>query len=412
MIETSFPKEKIKVLLLENIHPIAKENFEKAGYTNVELLKTALPKEELIEKIKDVHLIGIRSKTKLTEEVLQHAKKLWAVGCFCIGTNQVDLLKATKDGIAVFNSPYSNTRSVAELVIAESIMLYRGIIDKNRAAHAGEWLKTAKGSHELRGKTLGIVGYGHIGSQVSVLAEALGLKVIYYDVEPKLPLGNAVSKDSIDELLAESDILTLHVPADSETHEMIDAAAIAKMKPGSMLINLSRGTVVVIDDLVAALDSGHIAGAAVDVYPSEPKSNADPFDTPLRNKPNVILTPHIGGSTQEAQYNIGLDASTKLINYMDKGSTVGSHSVPALNLPTQQNKTTHRILHIHHNQPGIMAAINSNISKNNLNILGQYLKTNEHIGYVVLDVEEDDSNTLALKDLKQVPHTINARILF
>lgn len=407
---TSFPKDKIKILLLEGVHQNAVDSFKAKGFTNINYQKGAFSEEELLDCIEDYHIIGIRSKTNLTKPVLEKAKKLLAVGCFCIGTNQVDLVTAAKKGIAVFNSPYSNTRSVAELIIAESVMLLRRIPARDKAAHQGLWLKDAKGSYELRGKTIGIIGYGHIGSQVSVLAEAMGLKVQYYDVEPKLPLGNANAIDSMEELMSTSDIVTLHVPETPETKNMITAKELAWMKEGSIFLNLSRGTVVDIDALAAALKENRIAGAAVDVFPKEPKIKSQPFSSALQNIDNVILTPHIGGSTQEAQENIGIDAAAKLSNYIDKGMTIGNHTIPALSLPVQ-SADSHRILHIHHNVPGVLSEINSKLSALNVNITGQYLKTNEQIGYVVLDVE--GSATLeALEELKQVANTIRARILF
>ena len=404
-----YPKEKIKILLLEGIHQNAVKTFQDAGYTNIELLSGALPEDQLVEKIKDVSIVGIRSKTQLTEKVLTAAEKLWAAAAFCIGTNQVDLKAAAKQGKVVFNSPYSNTRSVAELVIAEIIFLMRGIPQKNAAAHENVWLKSATGSNEVRGKVLGIVGYGHIGTQVSVLAESMGLKVIYYDVIPKLPMGNATSVSSLEELLAQSDVVSLHVPSTPQTKNMIGAAELAKMQEGKFLINLSRGNVVVIEDLKAALESGHIAGAAVDVFPLEPKTNKDPFTSPLQGHSNVILTPHIGGSTQEAQQNIGIDAALKLVNYLDNGSTVGSHTVPELHLPKQEG--THRILHIHENVPGVMTKINKILSRENINVVGQYLKTNEDIGYVVLDVREYVSRDV-LDELRALDYTIKARVLY
>lgn len=406
---TSYPKDKIKILLLEGVHPVSLKEFESRGYLNIDYHKGAFSEEELLDCIDQYHLIGIRSKTQLTGPVLEKANKLLAVGCFCIGTNQVDLETATKLGIAVFNSPYSNTRSVAELIIAQSIMLLRRIPERDKAAHEGIWLKDAKGSYELRGKTLGIIGYGHIGSQVSVLAEAMGLQVQYYDVEPKLPLGNARAVKTLETLMSTSDIVTLHVPETGETKDMITANELAWMKEGSIFQNLSRGSVVDIDALRKAIESGRIAGAAVDVFPKEPKMKDERFNSPLQGLNNVILTPHIGGSTQEAQENIGVDASTKLGNYLDTGSTVGSHSVPALNLPFQ--KHTHRILHIHHNVPGVLSNINSKLSSLNVNIVGQYLKTNENIGYVVLDLE-GDATLEALQEVRQIDHTIKARILF
>lgn len=406
---SSYPKDRIKVLLLEGIHQNAVKVFQDAGYTNIELLSGALPESELIKKIKDVSIVGIRSKTQLTKSVLTAAEKLWGVACFCIGTNQVDLRTAAQQGKVVFNSPYSNTRSVAELVIAEIIFLMRGIPQKNTAAHQKVWLKSANNSNEVRGKKLGIVGYGHIGTQVSVLAEAIGMHVIYYDVIPKLPMGNARAVDSLEQLLKESDVVSLHVPSTLETKYMIKKAELEAMKEGSYLINLSRGNVVEIDALKAALESKHILGAAVDVFPVEPKTNNDPFYTPLQGLSNVILTPHIGGSTQEAQENIGFDAAQKLINYLDNGSTVGSHSVPDIHLPKQAG--THRILHIHKNIPGVMTAINNIISREGLNVVGQYLKTNEDVGYVVLDIRGNVKQEI-VDELKSLPETIKARVLY
>jgi D-3-phosphoglycerate dehydrogenase len=406
---SSYPKDRIKVLLLEGIHQNAVKVFQDAGYTNIELLSGALPESELIKKIKDVSIVGIRSKTQLTKSVLTAAEKLWGVACFCIGTNQVYLKTAAQQGKVVFNSPYSNTRSVAELVIAEIIFLMRGISQKNTAAHQKVWLKSANNSNEVRGKKLGIIGYGHIGTQVSVLAEAIGMHVIYYDVIPKLPMGNARAVESLEQLLKESDVVSLHVPSTPETKYMIKKAELEAMKEGSYLINLSRGNVVEIDALKAALESKHILGAAVDVFPVEPKTNNDPFYTPLQGLSNVILTPHIGGSTQEAQENIGLDAAQKLINYLDNGSTVGSHSVPDIHLPKQAG--THRILHIHKNIPGVMTAINNIISREGLNVVGQYLKTNEDVGYVVLDIRENVKQEI-INELKSLPETIKARVLY
>lgn len=407
---TSYPKDKLKILLLENIHPVAVEKLNQAGYTNVELLKTALPETELIKALKEAKIVGIRSKTKITKKVLSETgNHLMAVACFCIGTNQVDLQTAADYGVAVFNSPYSNTRSVAELVMAESIMLLRRIPEKNQAAHKGDWLKTAEGSYELRGKTLGIIGYGHIGSQVSILAEAFGMRVLYYDTVPKLPLGNAQNAESLEALLTQSDIVTLHVPEEDSTKNMANADFFNKMKKGSLFLNLSRGTVVVIDDLVKALQQKHIVGAAVDVYPLEPKGKGEKFTSALQGLPNVILTPHIGGSTNEAQQNIGIDAATKIINYLDKGNSVGSHSIPALNLPMQ--KDTHRILHIHKNVPGVLSAINSALSDASINIVGQYLKTNEQVGYVVVDVNASGSD-FAFEQMKKIEGTIRTRILY
>jgi D-3-phosphoglycerate dehydrogenase len=406
---TSYPKEKINILFLENISITAAKKFYDAGYSSVKQISGALSKDELIKEIKNVHLLGIRSKSKITEEVLAHAEKLQAIGCFCIGTNQVDISAATKKGVTVFNAPYSNTRSVAELVIASSIMLIRKIPDKNRAAHDGKWLKESKGSHELRGKTLGIIGYGNNGSQVSVLAESLGMKVIFYDTETKMPLGNAEDKSSMRELLKAADVITLHVPDLPTTRNIINKATLKFCKPTAVLINYARGKVVDIPALRNALVNNELGGAAIDVYPEEPEKNGDPFVTPLQGLSNVILTPHIGGSTEEAQQNIGEDVSSKLFNFLEKGITTGSHTVPALSLPPQEG--THRILHIHKNMPGVLSEINTKLSEHKINILGQYLKTNEEIGYVVLDVSKNISGS-ALELLKKVKGTIKVRLLY
>jgi D-3-phosphoglycerate dehydrogenase len=406
---TSYPKEKIKVLLLENIHDEAVKAFKAAGYSNVQRLTKALPEDQLIKEIGDTHLLGIRSKTHVTSKVLKAAKKLQAIGCFCIGTNQVDLGEATAEGVAVFNAPYSNTRSVAELIIALSIMLVRRIPDKNKAAHEGIWMKESAGSHELRGKTLGIIGYGNIGSQVSVLAEALGMHVIYYDIETKLPLGNAVQKRTLKELMNESDIVTLHVPATLETKNMITKNVLAQAKKGAILLNYARGNVVDLNALAKALEKGDLSGAAIDVYPVEPEKNGESFTSPLQGLSNVILTPHIGGSTEEAQFNIGIDVSGKLLRYLETGSSFGSHTVPDLSIPIQDH--THRILHIHKNVPGVLSEINSALSAKDINVLGQYLKTNEEIGYVVLDVNSGASKK-AFELLSHVKHTIKTRLLY
>lgn len=406
---TSYPKEKIRILFLENISDVAVKNFHRHGYDKVEKISKALTEEQLIQEIRDVHILGIRSKTQVTKKILDAAKKLQAIGCFCIGVNQVDLKEATRNGVVVFNAPYSNTRSVAELVIGASIMLIRKIPDKNKAAHEGIWMKETKGSYELRGKTLGIVGYGNIGSQVSVLAESLGLKVLFYDVETKLPLGNAEDARSLKELLGRSDIVTLHVPETPHTKNLINKNNLKYFKRGAILINYARGEVVELEALRKHILDGHIGGAAVDVFPWEPEKNGDRFQTPLQDLPNVILTPHIGGSTEEAQQNIGEDVSVKLFNYLEKGITFGSHTVPALALPPQEG--SHRILHIHNNVPGVLSEINTRLSKNKINILGQYLKTNEEIGYVVLDVDKNIS-AHALHLLREVKHTIKVRMLY
>jgi D-3-phosphoglycerate dehydrogenase / 2-oxoglutarate reductase len=406
---TSYPKEKINILFLENISDKAVELFKRNDYINVKKIGSALSEDELIKQIKDVHLLGIRSKTHVTENVLNAAKKLQAIGCFCIGVNQVDLEAATKHGVAVFNAPYSNTRSVAELIIGLSIMLIRRIPDKNKAAHEGIWMKESKGSYELRGKTLGIIGYGNIGSQVSVLAEGLGMKVIFYDVETKLPLGNAQAAKSLKDLLVQSDIVSLHVPETEQTKNLINKNNIKQFKKGAVVINYARGEVVELPALAKALKDGELSGAAIDVYPSEPEKNGDKFSTPLQNLSNVILTPHIGGSTEEAQENIGEDVSIKLFNYLEKGITNGSHTVPAIMLPPVDH--AHRILHIHNNVPGVLSAINTQLSNHNINIVGQYLKTNEDIGYVVLDVDKKLSKQ-ALELLKEVKETIKVRMLY
>lgn len=406
---TSYPKDKINILFLENISDKAVNLFKSNGYNNVEKLTGALSEEDLIKKIKDVHLLGIRSKTQVTPKVLEAARKLQAIGCFCIGVNQVNLKEAIKCGVTVFNAPYSNTRSVAELVIGASIMLIRRIPDKNKAAHNGIWMKDAKGSYELRGKTLGIIGYGNIGSQLSILAEAFGMKVIFYDIETKLPLGNAAARESMEELLTESDIVSLHVPETPATKLLINESNVKHFKKGAILINYARGQVVDLDALAGAIKEEHIGGAAIDVFPVEPEKNGEHIETHLQNLPNVLLTPHIGGSTIEAQQNIGEDVSNKLFQFLEKGITYGSHTVPALNLPPQEG--AHRLLHIHKNVPGVLSAINTELSRNNINIVGQYLKTNEEIGYVVLDIDKQLSSHAA-RLLKEIKETIKVRLLY
>jgi D-3-phosphoglycerate dehydrogenase len=406
---TSYPKDKIKILFLENISDAAIQLFRDNGYTDIKKIGGALSEEQLIQEVKNVHLLGIRSKTQITEKVLANAPKLQAIGCFCIGTNQVNLNAARKKGIVVFNAPYSNTRSVAELVIGASIILIRKIIDKNKAAHEGKWFKEAKGSYELRGKTLGIIGYGSIGSQVSILAEALGMKVIFYDVVTKLPLGNAISKKSIKEVVSKSDIITLHIPENVATKNLINKSILKYFKKGSILINYARGEVVDLDALANSLKDGHLSGAAIDVFPAEPEKNGDPFSSPLQNISNVLLTPHIGGSTEEAQLNIGEDVSMKLYQYLEMGITTGSHTIPEMSLPPQEG--THRILHIHSNVPGVLSEINSTLSEHHINILGQYLKTNDEIGYVVLDLDKKLSKN-ASDLLKLVKGTVKVRVLY
>ncbi|HMM79016.1 MAG TPA: phosphoglycerate dehydrogenase [Pyrinomonadaceae bacterium] len=409
MQNTSYPKSKISILLLENISDAAVSEFEVAGYAHVRRVSGALSEAELIKAVKGVHLVGIRSKTRITKNVIEAADRLLGIGCFCIGVNQVDLAAATEKGVAVFNAPYSNTRSVAELVIGLCVMLIRKIADKNAAAHSGVWLKESKGSFELRGKTLGIIGYGNIGSQVSTMAESMGMQVIYYDAATKLPLGNAQQTRELRDLLRKADIVTLHVPSDRTTRNMIDADAIRAMRKGAILINYSRGDVVDLNAVARALKSGKLAGAAVDVFPEEPEKNGDTFATVLQNLPNVILTPHIGGSTEEAQANIGTDVTAKLINYLEFGTSEGSHTVPPVNLPPQAG--THRILHIHQNIPGVLGEINSRLSDRGINILGQYLKTNERIGYVILDIESKLSKE-AFELMKDVPGTVKARMVY
>ena len=406
---TSYPKDKIKVLFLENISDKAVQYFKDQGYTDVKKISGALGEEELIKVIKEVHILGIRSKTFISKKVLDHAKKLQAIGCFCIGTNQVDIKACKQKGVAVFNAPYSNTRSVAELVIGASIMLIRKIVDKNTAAHKGIWNKEAKGSYELRGKTLGIIGYGNIGTQLSIMAEAMGMKIQYYDIETKLPLGNAKAAKSIKDLVSSSDIISLHVPETNQTKNLINKTIISQCKQGSILINYARGEVVDLNALSKAIIDKKMAGAAIDVFPIEPEKKGDSFTTPLQGLPNVILTPHIGGSTEEAQENIGEDVSIKLYQYLERGVSYGSHSIPSISLPPVEN--AHRILHIHNNVPGVLSAINTLMSKNKINIVGQYLKTNDEIGYVVLDVETKLSKT-AFAVLKEVKHTIRARMLY
>jgi len=406
---TSFDKSKLKILLLEGIHPSAERIFRDAGYQNIETVKTALTGEELKSRLEGVHFLGIRSRTTLTRDIFEAADKLVAVGCYCIGTNQVDLTAATEHGVVVFNAPYSNTRSVAELVLAEAILLLRGIPEKNAKAHRGGWAKTANDSFEIRGKTLGVVGYGSIGSQLSVLAEGLGMRVIFYDVVSKLPLGNASQTPSLEALLGQADIVTLHVPDLPSTRNLIDQERISQMKPKSILINASRGTVVDIDALTKALADSHLLGTAIDVFPVEPKSNNDEFLSPLRGFDNAILTPHIGGSTQEAQENIGVEVAEKLVRYSDNGSTLTSVNFPEVALPPHPNH--HRVLHVHENRPGVLSAINTVFAENQINIGSQFLQTSDKIGYVVIDVDRDYSD-VALEKLSEIEGTIRCRVLF
>ena len=408
-ITTSYPKDKIKVLFLENISEKAVQYFKVQGYTDVKKVAGALSEEELIKVIKDVHILGIRSKTFISKKVLDHAKKLQAIGCFCIGTNQVDLKACKQKGVAVFNAPYSNTRSVAELVIGASILLIRKILDKNKAAHEGIWNKDAKGSFELRGKTMGLIGYGNIGTQTSIMAEAMGMKVKFYDIETKLPLGNAQPVKTLKELVSSADIISLHVPETNQTKNLISKEVIKQFKQGAILINYARGEVVDLVALTQALKDKQIAGAAIDVFPIEPEKNGDKFETPLQGLSNVLLTPHVGGSTEEAQENIGEDVSIKLYQYLERGVSNGSHTIPSISLPPVDN--AHRILHIHNNVPGVLSAINTVMSKNKINIVGQYLKTNEEIGYVVLDVDSKLSKK-AIELLRDVKQTIRVRMLY
>ncbi|MFT5767434.1 MAG: D-3-phosphoglycerate dehydrogenase [Halioglobus sp.] len=409
MNQQSLEKHKIKFLMLEGVHPSAIKILRNSGYENIECHQKALPPAELKTAIANAHFVGIRSRTQLTEDVFEAAKKLVAVGCFCIGTNQVDLKAATIRGISVFNAPFSNTRSVAELVIAEAILLMRGVAEKNAAAHRGQWQKSALNAYEIRGKRLGIIGYGNIGMQLGVIAESLGMQVQFYDVVNKLPVGNARQVPSLSHLVANSDVVSLHVPENGSTKNMIGAAQLAQMPLGSILINASRGTVVDIDALADSLRSGHLGGTGIDVFPTEPRSNADEFISPLREFDNAILTPHIGGSTVEAQENIGMEVAEKLARYSDNGTSISSVNFPEVALP--EHEGCHRLLHIHHNVPGVMSAINSVFSENNLNVSAQYLQTTESIGYVVIDTDAEYSD-IALEKLANVQGTIRARVLF
>lgn len=412
MSTTSLDKSKIKILLLEGVHQSAVEAFRADGYTGIEYHPKSLPESQLLDAISDAYMVGIRSGTDLTARVFEHADRLMAVGCFCIGTNQVDLDCAQARGIPVFNAPFSNTRSVAELVLAETVLLMRGIPHRSAMAHRGEWLKTATASYEVRGKVLGIIGYGHIGTQVGVLAEAFGMQVLYYDIETKLALGNAKAVSSLDALLEAADVVTLHVPETPQTNRMIGREQLARMKAGARLINASRGSVVDIDALYEALKSGHLTGAAVDVFPVEPKTSKDEFVSPLRGLDNVILTPHVGGSTQEAQQSIGVEVAGKLLKYSNNGSTLSAVNFPEVSLPEHPGQ--HRLLHIHRNQPGVLSKINAIFSEQQINIAGEYLQTNAKIGYVVIDVETDEREvTMELKRrLDDVAGTIRTRTLY
>ena len=409
MKQQSLQKSKIKFLLLEGVHQSAIDALAKAGYTNVVAYPKALPADDLKKEIKDAHFVGIRSRTQLSAEIFEAADRLVAIGCFCIGTNQVDLEAAAKRGIPVFNAPFSNTRSVAELVMAEVILLLRGVPQRSAAAHRGEWQKSATGAFECRGKTLGIIGYGNIGMQLGVIAESLGMKVIYFDVESKLPLGNAQPKATLAALLKEAHVVSLHVPQHASTELLIGRSEIAAMRSGSILINASRGNVVDLDALAEALNGSHIGGAAIDVFPVEPRSNNDEFVSPLRGLEQCILTPHIGGSTQEAQENIGVEVAEQLTRYSDNGTTTSAVNFPEVALPEHEGK--HRLLHVHQNIPGIMSAINQVFSESSVNVSGQYLQTMGDTGYVVIDIESDYSKTL-ISQLSGIEGTLRTRVLF
>ncbi len=408
-METSYPLHKIKVVLLEGIHARAAAALSDAGYT-VETHDGAMTTDELLEHASDAHLIGIRSKTKLTPEFLGAASRLWAVGCFCIGTNQVDLESAAGHGITVFNAPFSNTRSVAEKTICEIIGLHRNLFDRSASMHRGEWMKSARGAHEIRGRTLGIIGYGRIGSQVSVLAEAMGMRVLYYDKVDCLPMGNATRVMSIDEILDHSDVVTLHVPATDDTSMMIGATELKRMKPSAYLINNARGSVVDIEALATAMKAGEIAGAAVDVFPSEPKTNDERFQSPLCGVPNVVLTPHIGGSTEEAQRNIAEEVAGKLVKLMNNGSTTGAVNVPQVELPVLHD-SHHRILHFHENVPGVLSRLHNMLAELGVNIAAEYLHTDPRHGYVIIDVASTNSESVK-EGLKQIPGTVRVRTLW
>lgn len=408
--DVSLDKSKIKCVLFEGVHQNALDVLRSAGYTNIDYHKKALDGEDLINAIKDAHFIGLRSRTHLTKEVLAHAQNLIAIGCFCIGTNQVDLAEAKRLGIPVFNAPFSNTRSVAELVLAEIILLMRQVPKANAEVHRGLWNKSAADSNEVRGKKLGIIGYGHIGSQLSVIAESLGMQVYFYDIENKLPLGNAQQISTLEELLSTCDVISLHVPENASTKNLMSAERIAQLKADSVLINAARGTVVDIDALAARLTTGTLRGAAIDVFPKEPASINDPFESPLRAFDNVILTPHIGGSTAEAQANIGTEVASKFVKYSDNGSTLSAVNFPEVSLPIHSSAST-RLLHIHENRPGILNKINQVFVNSNVNIAGQYLQTDPNIGYVVIDVELDDASE-AIKELEAIDGTIKTRVIY
>ena len=406
--QTSFPKSEIKVLLLENIHPVAADAFREEGF-QVELVKGALTEAELVEKVRDVHILGIRSKTRVTPPVIDEARRLLAIGAFCIGVNQISLAHANMRGVPAFNAPFSNTRSVAELIMAEIVMLSRHLGDRSREVHEGRWRKVAVGSHEVRGRTIGIVGYGHIGSQVGVLAEAFGMRVVFYDIVAKLPMGNNRAMGKLEDVLEQADFITLHVPETPQTKNMIGPAELAKMRPGTCLLNASRGTVVVIEALADAIKRGPVSGAAVDVYPDEPETNSDQFVSPLCGLPNVILTPHIGGSTEEAQEAIGREVSAALLKLVNAGATTGAVNFPQIEVPI--TKGAHRILNVHKNVPGVLRDINRIVSDNNANIRSQVLSTDPEIGYLMMDLDQGVSIDVK-KEIGALPTSIKTRILF
>ncbi|HEX8110618.1 MAG TPA: phosphoglycerate dehydrogenase [Kofleriaceae bacterium] len=408
MAETSFPKPEIKILLLENIHPVAAEALRAEGF-QVETARAALPEAELVQRVRDVHVLGIRSKTQVTPAVLAEAGRMLAVGAFCIGTNQIALGAANRRGVPAFNAPFSNTRSVAELILAEVVMLSRHLGDRSREVHDGRWRKVASGSHEVRGRTIGIVGYGHIGSQVGVLAEAFGMRVVFFDIAAKLPMGNNRALPRLDDVLEAADFVTLHVPETPQTRNLIGPAELARMKPGACLLNASRGSVVVIDALADAIRRGHLGGAAIDVYPEEPEGNSDGFASPLRGLPNAILTPHIGGSTEEAQEAIGREVSAALIKYINTGATTGAVNFPRVELPLDRD--AHRILNVHKNVPGVLRDINRIVSDCNANIRAQVLSTDVDIGYLVMDLDQDVSQDVK-RGIAALPTSIKTRILF
>jgi D-3-phosphoglycerate dehydrogenase len=408
MTQTSFPKTEIKILLLENIHPIAAEAFRAEGF-QVETTRAAMPEAELAQRVRDIHVLGIRSKTQVTPVVLDEARRMLAVGAFCIGTNQIALGHANRRGVPAFNAPFSNTRSVAELMIAEIVMLSRHLGDRSREVHDGRWRKVASGSHEVRGRTIGIVGYGHIGSQVGVLAEAFGMRVVFFDIASKLPMGNNRAMTRLGDVLEAADFVTLHVPETALTRDMIGAEELARMKPGACLLNASRGSVVEIDALADAIRRGHIGGAAIDVYPEEPEGNSDGFASPLRGLPNVILTPHIGGSTEEAQEAIGREVSSALIKHVNTGATTGAVNFPHIELPLDEG--AHRILNVHRNVPGVLRDINRIVSDHEANIRAQVLSTDPDIGYLLMDLDQDVSQDVK-RAIASLPTSIKTRILF